>query len=537
MIDNKKYVWWKHGVIYHIYPLSFYDSNGDGKGDIQGIIEKLDYLSELGVDAIWLSPVYTSPMIDFGYDVSNYREIDPVFGTIQDFLKLLREAHSRNIRVIMDMIMNHTSHLHPWFLESKSSRYNNPKRNWYIWQSPKNGRKPNRWNSAFGGSVWEYDKTTKQYYLHTFLKEQPDLNWWNTSMRKAFFDDIEFWLKLGVDGFRFDAINMIVKDKKFKNNPLFFEYIFNKKKLATRNQSGSYSIIKLLRKLLDKYENKVGIGEIYCMPPGNSMVSASYLGNGNDSLHLTFDFSLIFRRFNARSYFKCIENWYNQIPTKGWPSIVLSNHDLYRSINRFGTGFHKKEKAKITAVLLLTLKGTPFIYYGEEIGIKNSKIPKSEINDPVGKRFWPFYSGRDKARTPMQWNSSQNAGFTDASPWLPVNNDFSENNVELQKSENNSLFNIYKTLIGLRKKHKPLNCGEWKPLINGKNGVVAYSREFENEKIIIVLNFTSARKKINLKTDEELKILFSTHRKNTDKIQLENLQILPFEATLIESTI
>jgi len=537
MSNNGKYMWWKHGVIYHIYPLSFYDSNDDGKGDIPGIIEKLDYLSELGIDAIWLSPVYTSPMVDFGYDVSNYREIDPVFGTINDFQKLLCEAHSRNIRVIMDMIMNHTSHLHPWFLESKSSKYYNPKRNWYIWQSPKKGRKPNRWKSAFGGSAWEYDKSTKQYYLHTFLKEQPDLNWWNTSMRKAFFDDIEFWLKLGVDGFRFDAINMIVKDKKLRNNPLFFDYFNYKKKLATRNQPGSYSIIKLLRKLLDKYENKVGVGEIYSLPPGNSKASASYLGNGNDSLHLTFDFSLIFRWWNARSYYKCIQNWYDHIPDKGWPSIVLSNHDLYRSINRFGIGLHKKEKAKVAAVLLFTLRGTPFIYYGEELGMKNTKIAKSSIKDPVGKRYWPFYSGRDKARTPMQWNDQQNAGFTNDKPWLPINKDFIENNIEKQKDNKDSLFNIYKALIYLRKIHKPLNAGDWKPLIYGSKGVLAYSREFENETIIVVLNFTSARKKINLKTNEELRILFSTHRNKSDEIQLENLQILPFEATLIESRI
>ncbi len=534
MINQGKFIWWKHGVIYHIYPLSFYDSNGDGKGDIPGIIQKLDYIAELGVDAIWISPVYLSPMMDFGYDVSNYREIDPVFGTLEDFKNLLSAAHSKGIKVIMDMIMNHTSHLHPWFIESRSSKLNNPKRNWYIWENADKGLKPNNWKSALGGSAWEYDTLTRQYYLHTFLKEQPDLNWRNSHMRKAFFDDIEFWLKMGVDGFRFDAINMIVKDNHLRNNPPFFGFFHYKKTWATRNQPVSYAIVRMLRKLLNKYENIVSIGEIYTLPPGSPAISASYLGNGTDSLHLTFDFSLIFCWWNAQRYYKCIRDWYKHIPVKGWPSIVMSNHDLSRSINRFGTGLHKKEKAKVAAALMLTLKGTPFIYYGEEIGMFNSKIGKSQIKDPVGKKFWPFYRGRDKARTPMQWNTQKNAGFTEGSPWLPVHPDFIENNVESQKENPGSIFNVYKTLIKLHKEHKPLHAGEWKPILRGKDGVLAYSRTWEHEKIIVILNFTSGNKNIKIKISTQWKVLFSTHKPKGEPLNLRDFVLLPFEAILLE---
>jgi len=535
MINNEKDAWWKHGVIYHIYPLSFNDSNNDGKGDIPGIITKLDYLSELGVDAIWLSPVYSSPMMDFGYDVSDYYTIDPVFGTMDDFKKLLDEAHARGIRVIMDMIMNHTSHLHPWFLESKSSKYNNPKHDWYIWHNPRKGRKPNRWKSALGGSAWEYDKTTKQYYLHTFLKEQPDLNWRNKYMRKAFFDIIEFWLNMGVDGFRFDAINMIVKHAKLRNNPALFGIFRIKEKWSTRNQPYSYTVIRKMRKLFDKYEDAVSIGEIYAFPPGNPAVSASYLGCGNDMLDLTFDFSIVFRWWNARRYYNCIRNWYEHIPDNGWPSIVFSNHDLCRSYNRFGIGFHKKEKAKVAAVLLLTLKGTPFIYYGEEIGMKNTWIAKSQLQDPIGKPFWPFYQGRDMARTPMQWNAQQHAGFSSTQPWLPVNSSYVENNVEQQKEDKDSLYNIYKTLLSLRKEHKPLQAGEWEPMLCGKRGIIAYAREYDNEKIIVLLNFTASSKKARIHHTSEWQVLFSTHRQNAENVLLENMKLFPFEATVLNN--
>jgi alpha-glucosidase len=419
-------------------------------------------------------------------------------------------------------------------MESKSTMYDNPKRNWYIWADPRNGRRPNNWKSVLGGSAWEYDASTRQYYLHTFLKEQPDLNWRNVEMQKTFFAEIEYWLKLGVDGFRFDAINMIVKDDQLPNNPPLLGFFNTQKKWATRNQPGSLDIIKLLRKILDKYESTVSIGEIYTLPPGDPLLAASYLGNGSDMLHMTFDFSLLFRWWSARRYFKCIKNWYNSIPENGWPSIVLSNHDLSRSINRLGIGFHKKEKAKVAAVLLLTLKGTPFIYYGEELGMMNSGIPKIKLKDPIGKKFWPFYRGRDHARTPMQWNSQANGGFTAGVPWLPLNQDYTENNFENQDADEKSIYHIYKSLINLRKEYKSLNAGEWKPLIDGRRGVVAYSRDYEAERITVFLNFTSRYKKINLNNDV-LKLLFSTHIFIPETTFVRSIKLFPFQAVVLKN--
>ncbi len=545
------FIWWKHGVIYHIYPRSYYDSNNDGIGDIRGIIQKLDYISELGVDAIWLSPVYKSPMKDFGYDVSDYREIDPVFGSNEDFMELLDACHSRGIKVIMDMILNHTSEEHPWFKESMSSK-DNPKRDWYIWKSGRGRKKPTNWRTAFGGSAWEYDKNSKQYYLHSFLKEQPDLNWRNKELKNAFFNDIEYWLEKGVDGFRLDAINMIIKDKRLRNNN-YISLLRNPNVSYNLNRPKSHNITEKLRRLLDKYESRMSVGEIYVFPPGNPAISASYQykfknqkskdKNQNtlhldkfknqNGLHMTFDFSIMFRSWNAKKYFKCIQAWNSSIPKNGWPSNVLSNHDLNRSYNRLRTGINKPEKARVAAVLLLTLKGTPFIYYGEEIGMKNADIKRKDLKDPLGKRFWPFYKGRDGARTPMQWNSSDNAGFSAAFPWLPVNNDFEINNVEIQKKDDSSLLSIYKQLIGLRKQYVSLHSGEWIPYLEGEDGIIAYFRQTDNEKILVVLNFTSSKKKLDFVNDVNIQILFSTHKLLNELITYSEFSVFPYEASIL----
>lgn len=528
---NDGWIWWKHGVIYHIYPRSFKDSNNDGVGDIQGIIEKLDYLSGLGIDAIWLSPIYDSPDFDFGYDVKNYRKIHPVFGKLEDFKLLLNQAHERGIRVIMDMILNHTSHLHPWFVESSSSK-NNPKRDWYIWRDAKKGKTPNNWKSTFIGSAWEWHDDTKQYYLHSFLKEQPDLNWRNEELQKVFFEEIKYWLDIGVDGFRLDVINLIVKDKKFRDNPSIFRFIDRQEQLYTRNRPASYKIVRKLRKLLDQYKDKVSVGEIYSTPPGNPSIAASYLGRGNDALHLTFDFSLIFRRWNARSYYLAIRKWLQVIPKKGWPCFVFSNHDLHRSINRFGTGANKEEKAKITATLLLTLKGTPFIYYGEEIGMHNVKIDRKDIMDPLGKRYWPFYSGRDSARTPMQWNPEDYAGFSNTKTWLPIDTNYQANNVLAQKDDPSSIFNVYKKLIGLRKEYEALKKGNWTPVSKGQNGVLSYYRDLKKERIKVALNFSNKSKIIQVSNSFEWKILFSTHRAENNMMS-RKITLAPYEALII----
>ena len=527
---TEPWIWWKHGVIYHIYPRSFMDSNGDGVGDLPGIISKLDYLSELGIDGIWLSPVYLSPMVDFGYDVTDYRTIDPIFGTMEDFTQLLTKAHALGISVICDMILNHTSDQHPWFLESRSSK-ENPKRNWYIWKDGTKKGPPNNWRSAAGGSAWEFDKATGQYYYHSFFKEQPDLNWRDPDLTKDFFAELKFWLDLGVNGFRLDVINMIAKDKRFRNNPHFFRIPLFQDHVFTRNRPKSYKIVRQLRKLTDQYEDRVLIGEIYTMPPGDTGIAASYLDEGQ-GIHMAFDFSLIFRSWSARKYFKCITDWYANVPETGWPCNVLSNHDLFRNIDRYPWRRNKDKKAKVAAALLLTLRGTPFIYYGEEIGMRNTRIRSKDIRDPLGKRYWPLFSGRDKARTPMQWSPAINGGFTTGRPWLPVNPDIENRNVELQTGEEASLLNFYRNLIRLRKAHPVLSHGRWVPLIAGLNGILAYARVYNEERMVIILNFTGRQKKISLPEQSFGSIVFSTHRHPDDIYYFQELMIFPFEVTI-----
>ncbi len=311
---EEKWTWWKHGVIYQIYPRSFYDSNGDGVGDIPGIIEKLDYLEELGIDGIWISPVNISPMYDFGYDISDYYNIDPVFGTLDDFKKLVRESHKRGIRIIMDLVLNHTSHLHPWFMESRSS-VDNPKRDWYIWRPGNEKKPPNNWESAFSGTAWKFDGITGEYYLHSFLEEQPDLNWENRDMKKEMFRMVRYWLDLGVDGFRLDVVNFLIKDKYFRNNPRrIISGIFRNHKYG-RNRPGVHELMREFREILDSYDEKMAVGEVFNLPPSPGM-SADFLGNGTDELHLAFDFSLMYRMWNARSFYKTIRRWMKTIP--GW---------------------------------------------------------------------------------------------------------------------------------------------------------------------------------------------------------------------------
>ena len=403
---NKNWIWWKHGVIYQIYPRSFYDSNNDGIGDIPGIIEKLDYLQDLGIDGIWISPINTSPMFDFGYDISDYRGIDPVFGNEKDFNRLLKEAHRRKIHIIMDLVANHTSHLHPWFIESRSS-VDNPKSDWYIWHDGINGKPPNNWLGAFGGKAWEWDNTRKQYYLHSFLIEQPDLNWRNSKMKKALYNEIRYWLDKGVDGFRLDVINFFLKDEALRNNSYFLgprPRLYDLQIHAfDRNRPEMHDILKELRSVFDEYEERMMVGEVFSPFP-DAELSSSYLGNGEDELHLAFDFSLFYKKkWDAHLIFQYISKWISLVPENGWPCHVMSNHDQPRSISRIGGGKDALKRAKIIAVLMLTLKGTPFIYYGEEIGMSDGSIKRKEIVDPVGKQYWPLHKGRDPVRTPMQW--------------------------------------------------------------------------------------------------------------------------------------
>jgi alpha-glucosidase len=530
-IKGEPWLWWKHGIVYHIYPRSFKDSNADGIGDIQGIINKLDYFVELGIDAIWLSPVFESPQADFGYDISNYKKVDPIFGSNKLLNNLIKKAHDKNIKVILDLVLNHTSDQHPWFLESKKST-DNPKRDWYIWEAPVNNKKPNNWRTSFGEKAWQYDNTTDEYYYHSFLKNQPDLNWRNPSVKKAMFKMVKYWLDQGIDGFRLDVINFIVKDKKLRNNPSLLKQLVSKPKIYTRDRPKALKILKSLRSLLDKYPNKAMVGEIFMLPPGKPELPAWYLGNGSDSLHLAFDFSLVFQAWSAKKYRQIIARWLNAIPANGWPSWVLSNHDLQRSHNRRFYRMFKTQKARLEALLMLTLKGTPFIYYGQEIGMQNGKISRKKIQDPLGKRFWPFYTGRDKARTPMQWNRKPFAGFSKVEPWLPVNKNYAKHNVAAHKKQADSLLNHYKTLIQIRRSHQALSHGTMEIAHVKKLGIILFKRRHKNQELLVALNFLPFRRTFPKNLISNKQIIY-TSAKFRKKSFADN-QLGPFEGCIFK---
>ncbi len=530
--------WWKHGVMYQIYPRSFKDSNDDGIGDLEGIIQSLDYLQDVGIDGIWLSPIYCSPMYDFGYDVSDYCSIDPVYGTIANFKKLLKEAEKRNIAIIMDMVLNHTSHLHPWFVESRSS-VDNPKRDWYIWHPGKNGKAPNNWMAAFGGRAWTWDELTRHYYLHLFTEQQPDLNWRNHEVKKAMFDALRYWLDMGVKGFRFDVINYIVKDINLRSNPYKLRLTYPRRHdlqvhIYDRNQPEIHDILKELRQLLDSYGDTMSVGETYPNEGEKEpAMAASYQGN-NDELHLSFDFSTIYARFNAREFECILKNWYHAIGDSGWPCHVLSNHDQSRAITRLAN--NDVRKAKLLAVMLLTQKGTPFIYYGEEIGMVDGKIKRSQIQDPLGKKYWPFHKGRDKARTPMQWDMTPNAGFSNGKPWLPVNSDYVTTNVLQQQRNKQSILHLYKDCIAIRRLHPALYAGDIE-FVSAPDDVLLYKRVFKNEHLMIALNFSKAKKDVTIGVKGEVLLSScgnSSMHSSHSSIHGGNLTLDAYEAVIIK---
>ncbi|TGL44177.1 glycoside hydrolase family 13 protein [Leptospira perdikensis] len=538
-------VWWKEAVIYQIYPRSFQDSNGDGIGDLEGIIQRLDYLAgskdSLGIDAIWLSPVYPSPMFDFGYDISDYEEIDPVYGDIQTFKRLLKEAHKRGIRIIMDLVVNHTSHLHPWFIESRSS-VNSPKRDWYIWKEPNHGGPPNNWLGAFGGSGWEYDKRTGEYYFHSFLKEQPDLNWRNPDVEDAIFKMMKYWLDMGVDGFRLDVVNLYVKDEFLRNNASYFmkgPRPYDKQVHAyDRDRPEMHGILRRMRKLLDSYsEKRMFVGEIMQDFPGNVLLPATYCGR-DDELHLAFNFMFLFSPWKAERFFQIVKDFESALGEDNWPNYTLSNHDFPRHITRYEKGADTKARAELAACMMLTLRGTPFLYYGEEIGMKRQKVAYNKIQDPVGKRYWPFHPGRDPERIPMPWNGSDTTGFTTGKSWLPLYEDANSVNVESQKENPNSLFFTYKKLIQLRKDRKSLRKGKLKVLLSTNKQVLYYRRREGKEETYVFLNFSSKPISVSYPRKWVLnEILFSSANR-TSSFELEkeldtgDLVLFPNEAVI-----
>lgn len=529
--------WWKKAVFYQIYPLSFMDSNGDGKGDIPGIISKLDYLNDgtpnsLGIDAIWLSPVYPSPNKDWGYDNTDHKSIDPSMGTMDDFKTLLKEAHDRNIRIVMDLVMAYTSDQHPWFIEARKSK-DNPKHDWYLWHPGKKGKPPNNWFAAFDSQAWWWEESCQEYYFTSFTRYQPDVNWRNPELASAMYDIVRFWMDIGVDGFRMDVANYYFKDEDLRNNPYHFQ--LNppdyQRHLYDRNRSESHKVCKAVRKILDEYPHRMAVGEIYTDDP---TIAAQYYGNG-DELHLNFNFAFGFCPWKASCFHRNIEEWEGLLKDKGWPVYTLSNHDdPKRHISRYARGKHTQARAKVAAAMLLTLRGSPFLYYGEEIGMTNRKMKKKELCDPMGEKYWPFLVGRDPGRTPMQWNSSAKAGFSTANPWIPVNDNYHRINVDQAKNDPQSLLSFYRKMIDLRKKIPALQYGNYRSLIDSPKAILAYERWINQDRIAVFLNFKRSNRTLSLKDHLSGKILLSTHRKENENIKIPGIKLYPNEVLIIK---
>jgi len=490
--DAQGHQWWQHAVFYEIYPRSFADNNNDGIGDLNGIASKLDYLKELGVDAIWITPCFPSPQVDFGYDVSDYEAIDPMYGTMKDFDHLVSEAKKRNIRVILDFVVNHTSDQHKWFEDSKSSK-TSEHRDWYIWRDGKGpGQPPNNWLSTFGLSAWKLDPNTNQYYYHYFYPEQPDLNWRNPAVEKAMLDVTRFWYKRGVAGFRLDAVDTLFEDPKLTDNPVLpGTDKFGRPNMEEKYNKKLHDVMRKLRGAADEY-GSVLIGETWT---SNVSELKDYYGAHNDELQLPMDLMMTeFKGLSAEQYRKHIGA---VDAAGGWPTYVITNHDIVRSYTRYADGAHNDDVAKMMAALYLTLRGTAIMYYGEEIGMANND-PKSkeEVQDPIGKLGWPLEKGRDGERTPMQWNENANAGFSKKKPWLPVPPSYKTHNVASEQQDNNSVLNFYRQLLTLRHKEQALLEGSYIALNENDPNVLSYIRRTKDEAILVVLNMSAAEQKV-----------------------------------------
>ena len=476
--------WWQTGIIYQIYPRSFQDSNHDGVGDLRGIIHRLPYLTELGVDAIWLSPIFVSPMADFGYDIADYTDVDPLFGSLADLDSLIGEAHRHQLKLILDLVPNHTSDQHPWFVESITSR-NNPKRDWFIWRDPApDGGLPNNWLSEFGGSAWEFDSNTDQYYYHTFLAAQPDLNWRNPAVHNAIHDVMRFWLGRGVDGFRVDAVWYLIKDDQFRDNPINPDFRPGGLPrdelipLYTADLPEVHDAISGMRRVLDEFPDRVLLGEIYL--PVERLVA--YYGRDLDGVHFPYNFALLTAKWDAHSLARLIDEYEAALPSGGWPNWVLGNHDRPRLATRVGA-----DQTRIAAMLLMTLRGTPTLYYGDEIGMQHAAIPQEQVRDPFEKNVPGIGIGRDGCRTPMQWDTTRSAGFSDVDPWLPVAENFRSENVDSFHKDKGSLYWLYRRLIDLRRKQVALTEGSYKPLM-ASGDLLLFYRELRDERVLIALN-------------------------------------------------
>ena len=514
--------WWESGVIYQIYPRSFQDSNGDGIGDLEGIRRRLDYVRSLGVDAIWLSPIFPSPMVDFGYDVSNYCGIEPMFGDLAQFDRLIEEVHSQGLKLLLDFVPNHSSDQHPWFIESRCSR-NNPKRDWYVWRDPSpGGGPPNNWTSDMGGSSWEFDPATEQYYLHAFLREQPDLNWRNPAVRAAMDDVLRFWLDRGVDGFRIDVLWHCIKHPDLLDNPPnpdFRPELGEKFKVLqhhSANQPEVHEVAASFRRLADEYGERLLVGEI-CLPVPSLM---DYYGTREaPGVHLPFNFQLLDAPWNAQALARIIADYEAALPAGGWPNWVIGSHDAPRIAGRLG-----EPQARVAAMLLLTLRGTPTLYQGDELGIGNVDIPADRIRDTQDLRQPGLGLGRDGSRTPMPWDESPQAGFSSAEPWLPLNQDWHSRNVAHQDANPGSMLSLHRALLSLRRQFQALSIGS-QQVHPAADGVLLYERSHGEQRILVVLNLTRTPQPLELPAGE---VLLSTlpHRHFTGQLAADEGIIL-----------
>lgn len=532
----KRY-WWQQGVVYQIYPRSFKDSNGDGIGDLEGIIQKLDYLndgtaSSLGVDAIWISPFYPSPMADFGYDVSDYCDVDPIFGDLATFNGLVAECQRRGIKVIIDYVPNHTSDQHPWFRASRANR-NNPKREWYIWRDAKpGGGMPNNWGSMFGGPAWTWDEASGQYYFHQFLKEQPELNWRNPEVRAAMIDVLHFWLRRGVDGFRMDVVAMLIKDAELRDNPpnatsfpsLHPDDLFGRQLHAfNEDQDEVHEIIREFRQVLDQYQDRVAIGELFY----DLSRWVRYYGVNGDGLHLPSNFRLMNISWQASAIRQSVDEFEAALPSFGWPNYVLGNHDQPRLASRIGA-----EQTRVAAMLLLTLRGTPTLYYGDELGMENGKIGPDQMQDPQGKRLGVERT-RDVCRTPMLWDGGPQAGFSSGEPWLPVAADYAVRNVATQDEDERSLLNLYRQLIWLRKRTPALLAGSYRSLETASERIAIAIRSHTDGDYLVALNFSGQEQRIQIGQAAGGRIVLSTLLDHHETISNGSLVLRPNEGLLI----
>ena len=543
--------WWKEAVAYQIYPRSFMDLNNDGIGDLKGIISKLDYLKELGIDVIWICPIYKSPNDDNGYDISDYQDIMNDFGTMEDFNELLSEVHKRNMKIIIDLVINHTSDEHPWFIESRSSK-ENPKRDWYIWREGKNNKEPNNWESIFKGSAWEYDENTKEYYLHLFSKKQPDLNWKNKDMRNEIYKMINWWLDKGIDGFRIDAISHINKEEGLADmdNPDNLKYVpsFDKH----MNVDGIHEYLKELK------ENTFSKYDIMTVGEANGVKAeeaTDWVGENNGKFNMLFQFEHIdlwnSSKFNLPNLKKVWNKWQVNLENDGWNALFIENHDVTRVVSTWGddTRF-LKESAKALGLLYFMHKGTPFIYQGQEIGMTNVKFNEiseyddirsiNEYNQLINqgmsqkdalKHIWN--TSRDNTRTPMQWDDSLNAGFSKSNPWICVNPNYKFINVKKQLEDSDSILNFYKKMIQLKKSSECLIYGKYNLILEDDPNIFAYERILNDEKFLVICNLNSecVNYKYELLTLKYKNLILSNYNIDNHK-DLNSLELKPWEARL-----